>query len=109
MTRLDVIRMIGDMLTEIDVKVGSLMPGDPNIVQLQDLRRLLDSRQLMLARQAFDDNTPRFQAAAERLRAVNREVRAQLDELDAVVAVIGNVTRFLDEVTSFMTSMRAFT
>ena len=107
MTRLDVIRMIGDMLTEIDVRVGSLAPGDSGVVRLQDLRSLLDARQLTLARQAFDDNTARFEAAAERLRAVNRQVREQLERLDDTVAVIGNVAKFLDEVTSFMTSIRA--
>lgn len=107
MTRLDVIRMIGDMLTEIDVMVGSLAPRDPELVRLQDLRRLLDSRQLMLARQAFDDGTPRFQAAAERLRAVNGEVRERLERLDDTVAIVGNVSRFLNEVTSFMTSIHA--
>jgi hypothetical protein len=108
MTRLDVIRMIGNMLTEIDVMVGSLTPGDPDLVRLQDLRRLLDSRQLILARQAFDENTPRFQEAANRLRAVNRDVRQQLEGLDDTVAVIGNVARFLDEVTAFMTSLQVF-
>ena len=55
MTHLDVIRMVGNVLTEIDVTVGSLMPGDPDMVVLQDLRRLLDSRQLMLSRHVFDE------------------------------------------------------
>jgi hypothetical protein len=106
MTHLDVIRMIGNMLTEIDVRVGSLPAGDPRLIDLQDLRRLLDSRQLVLARQAFDESTPRFQQAAERLRAVNGEVRAELDRLDDAVAVIDNVARFLSEVTRFMTSLQ---
>jgi len=53
MTQLEVIRMMGDVLTEIDVAVGSLLPGDPNLTALQDLRRLLDSRQLVLSRQVL--------------------------------------------------------
>ena len=48
MTQLEVIRMIGNILTEIDVVVGSLVPGDPDLTRLQDLRRLLDVRQLIL-------------------------------------------------------------
>ena len=68
-TRLDVIRRIGDVLTEIDVAVGSLRPGDPDMLRLQDLRRLLDARQLMIARRSFDEHTPAFQAAVAKLTA----------------------------------------
>lgn len=99
--------MIGDRLTEIDVAVGSLMPDDPNMLTLQDLRRLLDSRQLMLTREMVNDNTPRFQQAAERLRQVNLETSAAIRGVDDVVLMIQNVTRFLDAVTTFLGVVRA--
>lgn len=102
MTHLDVIRMIGDVLTEIDVAVGSLLPNDPNLVRLQDLRRLLDARQLALSRQVFDDNTERFQIAATRLKAVNDDIRGSIRRIDNMVTAIQNVTRFLDSLTSFI-------
>ena len=108
MTKLEIIRMIGDALTEIDVTVGSLQPGDRNMVDLQDLRRLLDARQLTLSRQVFDENTTRFQDAAARLAAVNREISGTIRRIDDMVAVIRNVTRLLDAVTSFMTTIGAF-
>lgn len=106
MTRLEIIRMIGDVLTEIDVTVGSLMPGDPAVTRLQDLRRLLDSRQLMLSRQTVNDNTVRFQQAAARLRAVNRQVKGSIGRIEDITRVIENVARFLDAVTSFMGAIR---
>ena len=105
MTQLDVIRMIGDRLTEIDVTVGSLMPSDPNLQKLQDLRQLLDARQLILSRALIDDSTPRFRDAADRLRAVNRETSGSLQDIDDMVVMIANVTRFLDAVTTFMTAV----
>jgi hypothetical protein len=107
-TRLDVIRMIGDVLTEIDVTVGSLKPSDPAVTRLQDLRRLLDARQLMLTREVVNDNTVRFRKAAEQLRAVNAEMKGTIRRVDNITRVIENVTRFLDAVTSFMTAIRAF-
>jgi hypothetical protein len=108
MTQLEVIRMIGDVLTEIDVSVGSLMPNDPDCVRLQDLRRLLDARQLILSRQVFDENTVRFQQGAAALAAVNTEISGRIGRIDDMVGVLHDVTRFLDAVTSFMTSIHAF-
>jgi hypothetical protein len=103
MTQLDVIRMIGDLLTEIDVVVGSLVPGDPDLTALQDLRRLLDARQLILSRQVFEDNTERFQSAAAQLKGINDEVRLTIRQIENMAAVIQNVTRFLNGVTKFLT------
>lgn len=105
MTQLDVIRMIGDRLTEIDVAVGSLMPGDPSLQKLQDLRQLLDARQLVLSRALIDDSTARFRDAADRLRAINVETSGTLQEIDDMVVMIENVARFLDAVTTFMTAV----
>ena len=107
MTQLDVIRMIGDVLTEIDVAVGSLLPDDPKLVRLQDLRRLLDARQLALSRQVFQDNTELFQSAAAELKTVNDEIRGSIRQVDNLIAVIANVTRFVDSVTSFMGTIGA--
>jgi len=107
MTQLDIIRMIGDRLTEIDVKIGSMMPNDPDQIKLQDLRRLLDSRQLILSRQVFDSNTKAFQKAATELAAVNAKIQGTIDEIDNMQRVLRNVTRFLNAVTSFMTTIGA--
>jgi hypothetical protein len=108
MTLLEIIRMIGDVLTDIDVTVGSLMPGDPAMLELQDLRRILDARQLVLSRQVFDENTPRFQEAAARLREVNLEIQGTIRRIDDMIGVVQNVTRFLDAVTSLMLTIGAF-
>lgn len=103
----DVIRMIGDALTDIDVLIGSLVPPDPSLTALQDLRRLLDSRQLILSREVFDANTQRFQQAAADLKAVNDEIRGSLRQIEDMVAVINNVTRLLNGVTRFLTTVGA--
>lgn len=99
--------MIGDVLTEIDVAVGSLLPTHPDLVRLQDLRRLLDARQLALSRQVFDDNKEQFQNAAARLKVVNDDIRSSIRRIENMVTVIQNVTRFVDSVTSFMGTIGA--
>ena len=108
MTQLEVVRMVGDVLTEIDVAVGSLHPGDPDLIKLQDLRRLLDARQLDLSRQILDDNTARFQDAARDLKQVNDQVKATITQIENMVTVIANVTRFLNAVSSFLSTVGVF-
>ena len=108
MTQLEVIRMIGDVLTEIDVAIGSLRPGDPDLTRLQDLRRLLDARQLDISRQVLEDNTERFQRAARDLSGINNEIKDTIARIDDMVAVIANVTRFLNAVSSFVTTVGVF-
>jgi hypothetical protein len=100
--------MIGNVLTEIDVAIGSMMPDDPNLLELQDARRLLDARQLALSRQLFNSNTKRFQDAAAKLKAVNDEIQGTLRRLDNMVALIENVNRFLTAVTGFLGTVGTF-
>lgn len=103
MTQLEVIRMVGDVITEIDVTIGSLRPSDPRLLELQDRRRLLDARQLALSREVFDDNTATFQNAARTLKQVNDEIIDTIDDIAHMNQVIANVTRFLNAVTTFLT------
>jgi hypothetical protein len=106
LTRLDIIRTIGDVLTEVDVTVGSLRPGDPAVTRLQDLRRLLDARQLMLSRAVVNENTVRFRKAAAELSAVNEDIRGTIRRVSNMTEVIENLTRFLEATTSFLGAIR---
>lgn len=105
MTKLELIRLIGDVLTEIDSAIGSLLPSDPHQQQLQDLRILLDDRQRKLSQQVFDDNTAAFQNAAQQLKAVNDQIRSTIQQVQKIEDTISNVTRFLDSVTSLLTTV----
>ncbi len=107
MTQIDVIRMIGNTLTDIDVLIGSLVPPDPDLTRLQDLRRLLDSRQLVLSREVFITNTERFQQAAVDLKQVNDGIRDSIRSIDDMVRVIENVTRLVDGVTTLLRTVGA--
>lgn len=108
MTRLDLIKMIGDVVTDIDVARGSLLPDDPNRHQLDDLRILLDDRQRKLSKAAFDDTTQQFQDSAKKLQAVNDQIRGSIQQVNKVATVLTNIKTFLDAVTSLMTTIGPF-
>ena len=108
MTKLELLRLIGDVITEIDTAIGDLLPSDPNQRQLQDLRILLDDRQRQLSRQIFDENTVAFQNATQELKAVNDQIVSSLRNIQNMVDTINNVSRFLNSVTSLLTTVGAF-
>jgi len=107
MTQLDVIRMIGDVLTDIDTAIGSLEPNDPNERKLHDVRILLDDRQRQLSRAVFDENSQNFQNASQQLQHVNTQIQGTITNINNMVTTIANVTRFLNAVTSLMTTLGA--
>jgi hypothetical protein len=107
MTKLELIHMIGDILTNLDVVIGSLLPSDPRHRQLLDLRLLLDDRQRALSRQAFIENSETFQRAAQDLAAINDEIRRTVRKVEQLNATLENVTRFLNSLTSLVTTFAA--
>lgn len=102
MNQVDVVEMIGDMLTRIDKAIARLAPSDPNAAELTALRVKLDQQQLLLVKQAFDDNTAQFQSAAKELQAVNDNVADTIQSIERIATVIDGVTRFLTSVTSLV-------
>jgi ABC-type transporter Mla subunit MlaD len=107
MTKLELIHMIGDMLTNLDVVIGSLLPSDPRHRQLLDLRLLLDDRQRALSRQAFIENSETFQRAAQELADINDAIRQTVRKVEQLNATLENVTRFLNSLTSLVSTFAA--
>ena len=108
MTQLEILQMIGDVITEIDVGRGSLLPDDRNRRQLDDLRILLDDRQRQLSRATFDDNTQQFQDAAQGLQAINKQIQGNIQSVDDIQATLDNVSKFLSAVTTLISTIGPF-
>ena len=108
MNRLDVIRMVGDVITDIDVLRGSLLPDDPLRQKMNDYRILLDDRQQQLTRKLFDDNTPAFAAAAAKLKKIDSQIEASIDKLDNMEATLKNIKTFIDSVTNLLSAVAIF-
>ena len=108
MTRLDVIQMIGDLITEIDIARGSLMPDDPERHTLDDQRILLDDRQRKLSQSLFNDNSEAFQEAARKLAKINEEISGTIKSVENIVTTIANIQRFLEAATSLIKVVGSF-
>jgi hypothetical protein len=95
MTRIELIRGIGDTLTRLDVLRGGLLPRDPQRVALDDLRLLLDDRQRRLSQQLFDETAEAYRRATLDVARVNENLLATIDELERLATTIQNLRRLL--------------
>jgi hypothetical protein len=100
--------MVGDVITDIDVLRGSLLPDDPLRQKMNDYRILLDDRQQRLTRKVFDDNTPAFVAAAAQLKKIDSQIEASIDKLDNMEATLKNIKTFIDSVTNLLSAVAIF-
>jgi hypothetical protein len=105
MSKLEAIHMIGDIITEIDLTRGSLLPQDPNRLRLDDLRLLLDNRQQQLSKAVFDENTKQFQGAAQKVQEINSQIKGTIKQIKDMETVLQNIQRFLDAVTTLITAI----
>jgi hypothetical protein len=108
MTRIEVIEMIGDVLTDIDIARGSLMPNDPNRHKLDDLRLLLDDKQRKLSQAVFDENGQSFQSAAQNLKTINDQISGTITSINDMATTLANITRFLNAAASLVSLIPTF-
>jgi hypothetical protein len=98
MTRTQLIKMIGDTLTKMDVLRGSLTPGEPNRKTLDAARKELDRLQVKLSKNVFDDNTEVFKKASKDIEAINNDLKQTIKDLKKIVDTMTNINRFLGAV-----------
>lgn len=100
MTSLQLITLIGDVLVRIDTRRGSLPPGSAERLRLDEFRRTLSGQQLRLAELVFDENTPAYAAAADRLLAINATLGASIDDVNRTAesfAALAGLAAAVDE------------
>ena len=102
MTRLELIKLIGDVLTKLDVLRGSLMPDDPARRELNRLRKQLDGSQLKLVQTQFNENTKAFLQATAELEAINKDLKKTLTSVEKLVTTITNLKRFVAAVNGIV-------
>lgn len=102
MTRLELIKLIGDILTKVDVLRGGLLPDEPDRLTLDRLRKKLDGMQLQLVKEQFDDSTAAFQSATEELTAVNKSLRKTINDIDKLVTTIETLKNFINVVNKII-------
>ena len=98
MTRLELIRLIGDVITEIDVLRGDFLRHTKERSQLDDLRKELDNFQRRLVSDVIDENTTDFQDLTISLNKVNTELRQVINEVSKVSETLQLLVNFVSVV-----------
>lgn len=98
MTRIELVEFIGDVLTQLDVLIGSMDPDDDDRQPFITGRKSLDKMQLKLAQNIFDDNTQKYKKAAAELEEINEDLQKTIADLDKLVTTLENVNRFIGAV-----------
>ncbi|RIZ69510.1 MAG: hypothetical protein D0528_03975 [Methylococcales bacterium] len=94
-TRHELIRLIGDVLTEIDVLSSHFDPGTKDREDLDGLRDKLDATQRKLVRSAINDKTKEFKDLTASLKAINEELRQTIDDVDKIATTFETLVKFV--------------
>jgi DNA anti-recombination protein RmuC len=95
MTRLELIRSIGDVITEVDVLSSTFEPGSANRNRLDNLRDDLDTAQRKLVRNVIRDNTEEFEELTVSLKEVNGELRQTINDVDKIARTFETLVKFV--------------
>jgi chromosome segregation ATPase len=95
MTLLELIELIGDVLTEIDVLSVHFKRGTEDRIKLDDLRDELDGYQRKLVRKAIKDNTAEFKKHTASLKAVNEDLKKTIDKVDKIATTLETLVKFV--------------
>ncbi|MGZ8880375.1 MAG: hypothetical protein ACXW1N_08690 [Halobacteriota archaeon] len=96
MSRLDVIGLVGDVLTELDLLRSKFDRGTGRRDELDDYRHQIDAVQRKLVRSVIAENTGAFRERTVSLKAVNDDLRQTITEVDKVVETLQTLVTFLE-------------
>ena len=93
MTRVELVRLIGDVLRQLD----NLKPNrsaDPGGAVPPEVRNALAKQQLKIAITDLDESTPAFFKASEDILAMNARLHEALETGDSGAALVDNLRSF---------------
>src|ERR1700730_702689 len=95
MTKVDLIKLIGDVLRRLDSLRKSQSPDVSTRPVLDELRNTLAKQQLKLAINEFDEDAPAFRDATEKILAINTELHGAIERSGEAVVAIDDVKHFI--------------
>jgi hypothetical protein len=105
MTRVELIRLIGDVLRQLD-NLKTSRSADLSGAVLTEVRNALARQQLKIAITDLDENTPVFFKAIEDILAVNAELHGAIESADSRGALVDNLKSFAKTVDRLVESRR---
>jgi methyl-accepting chemotaxis protein len=95
MTQQELIRFIGDVITEVDVLSSNFRRQTENRTKLDNIRDDLDTSQRKLVRNAINDNTKQFNELTASLKEVNENLRQTIDAVDKIAQTLETLVEFV--------------
>lgn len=95
MTRIELIRLIGDVITEVDVLRANFKRETKNRKNLDDIRDDLDTAQRKLVRNVISDNTKNFKELTTSLQEVNGGLRQTIEDVDKIAQTLEILVKFV--------------
>lgn len=102
MTKIELIRSIGDVLRQLDNFKTIQSPNDLSGPTLTELRNALAKQQLRLAITDFDESTPAFLKAGQDILACAASLHAAIDSAASGAALVDNVRRLVNAVDALV-------
>ena len=106
MTKAELIKLIGDVLRQLDRLKTDPAPEDSTRPALADLRVRLAKQQLMLAISDLDEKAPAFLRAIEGIPNFDGNLQEALGSAPDRVALVHNFTSFAKAVDALVESRR---
>lgn len=95
MTMLELIRLIGDVIVEVDVLRSTLDRGTLERKRLDNVRDELDTYQRKLVRNVINTQTARFRELTASLKGVNASLRQTIEEVDKVAQTLESLVKLV--------------
>ncbi len=91
----DLIRILGDVITDVDVLRSEFSRTTDNRRRLDDIRDELDGFQRRILRNLIDVNTSQFAELADSLTDANKELKQTIAEVDKVADTLETLVKFV--------------
>ena len=95
MTKIELIKEIGDTIKEVDDQRGNLPAGTPDREALDNSREELNQRQLKLAGLAFKENTQAYIDASANIAQILTEMKATIRDLAKIAQTLESLTKLV--------------
>jgi hypothetical protein len=107
LSRIDLIRIIGDIITELDVARGSFPKESPERKEFDAWRRYLDEKQHALADAVFDEGSAAYQSASADIDNIARDMADAIADVNNTAQTFEDLSRLasaIDDLLSYAAS-----
>lgn len=102
LSKLDLIHIIGDVITKIDVARGSLPRDNPQRKELDSWRLRLDAKQQILTDAAFDEGTAIYQSVSVNIGGIAKGIKKTIEDVNKTKQTFENLARLASAIDELL-------